>query len=135
MSIAKTIWDVGKSIFGLRADLQRARRDRRGRLAKYFGELAELIESVSASLRMNQYPHGKCAQLETLARLMSKTVKGLVEPEEARRLQDKLLQVWEIERLFGELQGLSKTKAEKHLVTLDEAAGYFRATAAHLRVI
>jgi hypothetical protein len=135
IDIAKTIWDVGKGIFGIREELQKARRDRRDRLANYFSELAALIESVSASLRTNQYPHGSCAQLFTLAQLMSKTLKGLVEPEEARRFEEKLTRVWEVEQLFGELQRKPKTEVNKRLEELDEAAGFFRATAAHLRVV
>ncbi len=135
IDIAKTIWDVGKGMFGIRGELQKARRDRRDRLARYFSELAELIESVSASLRTNQYPHGSCAQLLTLAQLMSRTLKGLLEPEEARKFQEKLMRVCEIEQLFGELQGQPKTKVTKRLTELDEAAGFFRATAAHLRVV
>lgn len=135
IDIAKTIWDVGKGIFSVRGELEKARRERRDRLASYFGDLASLIESVSASLRENKYPHGSCAQLHTLAQLMARTLKGLVEPEEARRYQEKLLRVWEIEQLFGELQGKPKATVAKRLVELDEAAGFFRATAAHLRVV
>jgi len=135
IDIAKTLWDVGKGIFGIRGELQKARRERRDRLANYFSELAELIESVSASLRTNQYPHGSCAQLHTLAQLMSSTLQGLVKPREARTFQKKLMRVWEIEQLFGELQGKPKTRVNKRLVELDEAAGFFRATAAHLRVV
>ena len=135
IDIAKTIWEVGKGIFGFRGELQKARRDRRDRLASYFSDLASLIESVSASLRVNQYPHGSCAQLQALAQLMSKTLKGLVDADEARQYQDKLLQVWKIEQLFGQLQGLPKSQVSKRLVEMDEAAGFFRATAAHLRVV
>lgn len=135
IEIAKTVWEVGKGIFGVRGELQKARRDRRDRLAAYFSDLANLIESVSASLRVNQYPHGSCAQLQALAQLMSKTLEGLVDAKEAREYQDKLLRVWEIEQLFGQLQGMSKSKVSKRLAELDEAAGFFRATAAHLRVV
>jgi hypothetical protein len=135
IDIAKTIWDVGQGIFGVRGELQKARRDRRDRLAAYFSDLANLIESVSASLRVNQYPHGSCAQLQALAQLMSKTLKGLVDAEEARQYQDKLLRVWEIEQLFGQLHSLPRPKVSKRLAELDEAAGFFRATAAHLRVV
>lgn len=132
IDIAKTIWEVGKGIFGIRGDLQKARRDRRDRLAAYFSDLAGLIESVSASLKIQQYPHGSCAQLHALAQMMQKTLRGLVEPSQAQDYQERLMRVWEIEQLFGQLQ--DDQKSRKSLVQLDEAAGFFRATAAHLRV-
>ena len=135
LDIARTLLDIGKTLFGLRSDFEKTRRDRRERLAVYFSDLAALIESVSASLRLNRYPHGSCAQLQTLASLMKKTVKGIVTEAEAQDYQDRLMRVWEIEQLFDELQGLSKEKAERKLVALDEAAGYFRALAAHLWVV
>ncbi|MEK6801963.1 MAG: hypothetical protein AABZ34_04760 [Nitrospirota bacterium] len=135
LDLAKTIWEVGKEIFGIRGDLQKAQRDRRDRLANYFSELAELIESVSASLKIKQYPHGSCAQLHTLAQLMQKTLRGLVESGQAREFQDRLMRVWEIEQLFSQLQSKSDSVVRKRLIELDEAAGFFRATAAHLRVV
>lgn len=135
IDIAKTIWEVGKGIFGVRGELEKARRDRRDRLASYFSDLATLIESVSASLRANQYPHGSCAQLQTLAQLMAKTLKGLVDPEDARQYQEKLMKVWEIELLFGQIQGEPRAEVARRLAELDEAAGFFRATAAHLKVV
>lgn len=135
IDIVKAIWEVGKGIFGVRTELQKAQRDRRDRLANYFSDLANLIESVAASLRIRQYPHGSCAQLHTLAELMSETLKDLVDPVKADEYQKKLLQVWEIEKLFGEIQGMSEEKVGKRLTELDEAAGFFRATAAHLRVV
>ena len=134
LDIAKIILDVGKGLFGARNDLQKARRDRRDRLAAYFGDMAALIESVSASLKIQQYPHGSCAQLHALAQLMQKTLRGLVDPEEARAYQEKLMQVWEIEQLFGQLQSKPDPLVQKSLIQLDEAAGFFRATAAHLKV-
>jgi hypothetical protein len=128
LDIARTLLELGKGLFGLRGELHKARRDRRERLAVYFSELAELIESVSASLRLNRYPHGSCAQLHTLASLMKKTVKGIVTEEEAQACQDRLMRVWEIEQLFADLQGLPEEKAAKKFATLDQAAGYFRAS-------
>ena len=135
LDIAKVIWEVGKGLFGIRNDLQKAGRDRRDRLAAYFGDLAALIESVSASLKVQQYPHGSCAQLHALAQLMQETLRGLVDPVQARDYQEKLMQVWEIEQLFGQLQGKPDTAVQKSLIQMDEAAGFFRATAAHLKVV
>jgi ubiquinone biosynthesis protein UbiJ len=135
LEIGKTIWDVAKGLFELREGLQKAKRDRKDRLAAYFGELAALLESVAASLGVNQYPHGSCAQLHTLALLMEETLKGLVPPLKAKEFQAELLRVWEIELLFGQLQSEPDPIVKASLNELYQAAGFFRATAAHLRVV
>jgi hypothetical protein len=67
--------------------------------------------------------------------MMKKTVKGIVPAEEAQAFQDKLIRVWEIEQLFSQLQAMPEARAKKKLSQLDEAAGYFRAIAAHLKVV
>ncbi len=134
IDIIKALFDVGKGLFGMREQIGKARRDRRDRMSEYFSQLADLIETVSASLKLHKYPDGSCQQLYQLALLMKKTLKGLVEPEEAEGYQKKLLEIWEIERLFDQLNGLPDEKILKRLKKLDEAAGYFRAVAAHLRV-
>jgi hypothetical protein len=133
--IISTIWDVGKGLFGLRGELEKARRDRRDRAAQYFSDLGSLIETTSASLKVRIYPHGSCAQLEQLALLMPKTLKGLLDEKDIEKYQQKLLKVWEIEQLFGQLHSVPKRSIPKKLEKLDEAAGYFRALAAHLRVV
>ena len=118
LDIAKTILEVGKGLFGLRSDFGKTRRDRRGRLAAYFSDLAALVESVCASLREKKYPHGSCAQLQRLASMMKKTVKGIVPDQDAQEFQDKLMHVWEIEQLFGKLQTMPGAKAKKELTKL-----------------
>lgn len=133
--IISTIWDVGKGLFGLRTEIEKARRDRRDRAAQYFSDIGSLIETTSASLKVRKYPHGSCAQLEQLALLMPKTLKGLLDSADVETFQKKLLQVWEIEQLFGQLSSVPKRSIPKKLQKLDEAAGYFRALAAHLRVV
>jgi hypothetical protein len=135
IEIAKSILEVAKGLFGLQGEFGKARRDRRQRLATYFADLASLIEEVSASLRINQYPHGSCAQLHALASMMKRTVKGIVADADAQAYQDKLMQVWQIEQLYSEFQSASAKRTQTDLNRLDEAAGYFRAVAAHLRVV
>ena len=133
-NIVSTIWEVGKGLFGLRTEMEKARRDRRDRAAQYFSDLAALIETTSASLKVRKYPEGSCAQLEKLAQLMPKTLKGIISEEDIIEYQTKLLMVWEIEQLFGRLEKVPKRSIPKKIAKLDQAAGFFRALAAHLRV-
>lgn len=132
--IAKMILEVGKTLFGFRADLAKADRERRDRVADYFSDIAKLIEKVSEILKTNQYPHGACMQLEKLANLMPETLKGLLKPEEIEENKKNLLSVHEVERLYNELQTLSPSESAAKLAQLDEAAGQFHALAMHLRV-
>jgi hypothetical protein len=59
----------------------------------------------------------------------------LLDEKDIGSYQQKLLQVREIELLLPQLDSLPKRSVPKKLVKLDEAAGYFRALAAHLRVV
>ena len=133
IDIAKTLFDVARGLFDLRGELRKATRDRKDRVADYFDSLATLVESVAASLRRGEYPHGSCAQLHTLASLMTTTLEGLIGEDEARDYQERLLGIWQIEQLFGDLQSMSPKQAENRLVEIEQAAGYFRAIAMHLR--
>lgn len=134
LDIVGTIWEVGKGLFGMRGQLAKAARERKDRLAQYFTDLGLLIEQTSADLKVRKYPHGSCAQLHQLAQLMPETLKGLVDEGDVHELQAKLLQVWEIEQLFGQLQSVPDAALPKKLEKLDEAAGMFRALATHLKV-
>lgn len=134
LDIAKTLLDLAKGLFGLRGELEKARQDRRDRAAKYFSDIATLIEEVSAILRKKQYPSGKCMELEQLAYLMPETLKDILPDENIEAHKNKLLAVHEIELLFNDIQPLHARSVPKKLEKLDEAAGYFRALAAHLRV-
>lgn len=133
LDIAKTLFDVAKGLFDLRGDLRKAARDRRDRIAEYFDALAGLVGAVASSLRQGQYPHGSCAQLEALAALMPETLEGLVDDNAARGYQEKLLEIRRIELLFGDLRSMPPDLAERKLVEIEEAAGYFLAIAMHLR--
>jgi hypothetical protein len=134
LDIIKTIRDVGSRIFGLREKLAQAKREERDRAAKYFSDLAELIEDVAAQLRNRVYPGGSCAQMEQQAKLMPKTLKGILPDADLVAYRDKLLSVHAVEGLFDQLGALDDPARLAELKQLDEAAGYFRAVAAHLRV-
>lgn len=134
LDIAKTIWEVAKGLFGLRTELARANREQRDRVSEYFERLAELVEVTSASLKEHRYPSGSCSQLGNMAELMPETLANLIPEPDIIRFQAELRRVHEVERLFGELQSLSNNETERRLRDLDEAAGFFRAISAHLRV-
>lgn len=134
LDIIKTILEVARGLFGFRADIAKANRDRRDRVADYFSEVADLLDSTSASLKQRTYPSGSCAQLGQLADQMDQSLAGLVPESDLLRFQSELRRVHEIERVFSELSSLSDQAAVLRLKDLDEASGMFRAISMHLRV-
>lgn len=134
LDIVKTILEVARGLFGFRADIAKANRERRDRVADYFSEVADLLDSTSASLKQRTYPSGSCSQLGHLADQMDQSLAGLVPEPDLLRFQSELRRVHEIEQLFSELSSLSDQAAAIRLKDLDEASGMFRATSMHLRV-
>ncbi|MCA0434866.1 MAG: hypothetical protein LCH46_16610 [Proteobacteria bacterium] len=106
--IIETILSVGKQLFGLKADLARARQERKEQVADYLSAIAQTIEDASASLRQNIYPHGKCQELLLHSQHMEAAIGDLVGVKEAADLGGQLHEVWEIERLFGELRSCER---------------------------
>ncbi|MCA9732546.1 MAG: hypothetical protein H6696_20475 [Deferribacteres bacterium] len=133
--IAETIFNVAKELFGIFSSLDDKRLARTARAADYFASLAQTIEDTSAYLKKGQYPHGKCEELRFHAEKMTKTIGDLIGETEAEDYAGKVLQVWEIERMHYELSDIqNEAEKQEKLHKLDEAAGYFRGVAAHLRV-
>src|SRR4030042_3476986 len=132
--IAETLFNVAKDLFGIFTKLDERRLQRTSRVSDYFSSLAQTIEDTSAFLKKGIYPHGECENLRFHADKMAATIGDILGPEEAKKYADKVLAVWGIERMHAELIGAPENEKLAKLKTLDEAAGYFRGVAAHLRV-
>ena len=132
--IAETLFNVGKELFGIFTKLDEKRLQRTIRVADYFSNLAQIIEDTSAFLKKGEYPDGECENLRSHAQMMTETIKDIIGENEAEEYTKRVMAVWEIEQMYGELIGVDENERNKQLKTLDEAAGYFRAVAAHLRV-
>ena len=132
--IIETLLSVGKALFGLRGELAKARKDRKKDVADFIDTIARTIDDAAVSLRQNQYPGGKCAELFAHSQQMEAAIGDLIGEARARELAAQLQEIWEIERLFGELSADTPPERTRKLSVLDEAAGQFRATAAFVRV-
>lgn len=130
--IIETLFGVSLDLFGIVSKLDEKKIARNARLGDYFSSLAQLIEETSASLKKGEYPHGQCAQLYQHAEQMKDAIGSVVKGVD--KYATKIREVWEIERLHGELSTLTKKQRAEKLKKLDEAAGYFRATAALTKV-
>lgn len=134
--IAETIYNVAKDLFGIFSTLDEKRLTRTAKVSDYFSNLARTIEDTSAFLKRGEYPHGKCEELRFHAENMVPTIGDLVGQDTAREYADKVMDVWEIERMHAELDSMQdKQQRDSTLRQLDEAAGYFRGVSAHLRIM
>jgi hypothetical protein len=133
-AIIEIILKVGESLFGLRDQLAKARQARKPPVADFLTSVAQTIEEASTSLKQNVYPHGKCQELLLHSQQMEAAIGDLIGKQQAADLGLQLKEVWQIERLYGELQGLPPVERERKLSVLDQAAGLFRATADFVRV-
>lgn len=132
--IIETILSVAEALFGLRGNLAKAKQERKEAVAGFLGEIAQLIEETSALLAQGTYPHGKCQELLMHAQHMEQAIGDLIGTLEAKNLGSQLEEVYEIERLYGEIQAENEEQRKRKLSVLDQAAGIFRATAAFVRV-
>jgi len=133
-AIIDTLLSVGKALFGLRGELAKARKERKETVADFMDTLAQTIDDTVASLRIQQFPGGKCAELFAHSQQLSAAIGDLIGIAKAEELAAQLQEIWEIERLFAELQSDAPPERERKLLVLDAAAGQFRATAAFVRV-
>ncbi len=132
--IAETLFKIGKELFAVFSKLEDNKLQRTIRVADYFSNLAQIIEDTSAYLKKGEYPHGECENLRQHAQKMKEAIGDIIGQERATEYASRVMHVWEIERMHGELIGVPDTERMKKLKTLDEAAGFFRAVSAHLRV-
>jgi len=132
--IAETLFKIGKELFSIFSNLEEKRLQRTIRVAEYFSQLAQIIEDTSAYLKQGEYPHGECENLRVHATKMQQTIGDLVGADEAKIYADRVMQVWEIEAMHGELIGVDEAEKNEKLKILDASAGYFRGISAHLRV-
>lgn len=132
--IAETLARVAKTLFEIFASLDETRLKRKARIADYFSDLAQTVEDTSAYLKKGEYPSGECEELRFYAEKMVPAIGDIIGEAEAQEYADKVLSVWEIEQMHGELLSTSDAEKEEQLRILDEAAGYFRAVSAYIRV-
>ncbi|HBH49221.1 MAG TPA: hypothetical protein DDX98_11300 [Bacteroidales bacterium] len=133
--IADVLISVGEKLFDAFMKLKDKKIQKSARIADLFSELALTIEKTSAYLKKGDYPHGMCEELRTHAEQMEDTIDSAVGKAKAADYAKRVLEVWEIEKVYGELDSLT-TDAEREalLNKLDRAAGYFRAVSAHVRI-
>lgn len=126
------ILEIARTLFGLGEKFTKARAERRARIADYFGAISQTISKVSESLKENEVPHGKCAEMATYADLLPETIGDVIGSEKAKELSTRLKDAHEVEMLLYDLH--NAPDRDQELAQLDEAAGLFKALANSIRV-
>lgn len=126
VSIAKSIWEVALDIKG-------KNRDKIERGASFLNEISQILLDAADSLTEKKVPHGKCQELKEHAEEFKKIMEGFIDDSKLHELSDKLLNAWEIESAYYELEKLQfDDKADEKIIELRKAGGYFRAVSAKM---
>jgi hypothetical protein len=126
LSIAKNIWDVA-------FDLKGQKREKIEHGAAFLNEISQILTDAADSLSKKEVPHGKCRELRAHAEDFKNVMKGFIRDEKLSDISRELLDAWEIERAFYELEKLKfDENADKEIISLRKAAGYFRAVSAKM---
>ncbi len=104
----QVILDVAEKLFGLREQLEKARRERRDRIADYLSELSKTLSDVAESLRHNEVPHGKCQEMRVYAQKLPETTGDEIGAMQAQVYAKQLADAHEVEMLLAEVHGSRK---------------------------
>lgn len=87
--------------------------------------IGDTINTVAIELEKNLYPHQKCAEMEYYMRNLESAIKDKITDKEFTELQSKINQAVQVERLLGEMQGLSTEQRRYNLSKLYSISGTF----------
>lgn len=89
--------------------------------------IGNLLEEVALEMKMGQYPASKCAELNYYLRSIKDKLSEYMKDAEIKNLENLIMEAYQVERLFGELQASNSEQRMLNFEKLDEAAGSFRA--------
>lgn len=131
LTIIEKILGVVTKLFGLRADLAKAKATRREHVVALLDKVAACLARVATDLEAGKVPHGACAELATYAGYLPSTIDDEVGPQMAFTLGQELQEAHNVE---GLVMALGKAgNAEAELAKLWQAVGRMHALVAIIR--
>lgn len=127
MSIIKDLWDIGKDLLGMSDKFKQAKKEKKEAAAKLFHLVADVLKDTYDKLSNKVYPGGNCQQLLVYGGELYERTKDIIGEDKARELSDKIIASHKVEQLYYELQNTNLS--QDALLQLDEASGFFKATA------
>ena len=70
------ILSVAKALFSFRGEFQKAKREKRDRIADLFEKISNCVKDVYSELKSDEVPHGKCAEMLTYANQLQSMTAG-----------------------------------------------------------
>ena len=132
MEIILGLLSLGKDLFDLLDKFKQAKKEKKEEASHLFNAIADVLKDTFEKLSNKVYPAGNCQQLLMYGRELYDKTKDIVGEQKAHELAEKIVASHKVESLFHELQNINMP--EKELEKLDEASGYFRATANLIKV-
>ncbi|PVX27559.1 MAG: hypothetical protein CW716_01690 [Candidatus Bathyarchaeum sp.] len=131
------ILNVAKELWSIRQTFNKAKQDKREKMATYFENISSCLEQASATLRGGEIPHGKCGQMLGYARMFPETVEGVISEEKAEEFTSKLIEAHGIEHAtkIGEKEFADAVYSDQQIGKIEEASGQFQALADSIRAI
>jgi hypothetical protein len=127
MSIVKDLWDIGQDLFGMSDKFKQAKKEKREAAANLFSLIGDVLSDTYEKLSHKIYPAGNCQQLLIYGTELYDKTKDIIGDQKARQLSEKIVAAHKVEQLYHELQNTNLSQQE--LIFLDEASGFFKATA------
>lgn len=131
MSLVGDILAIAKELRSLGSNFSDAKKEQRERIAEYFSQISDCLDGTYKSLKNNEVPHKRCAEMKIYAELLPSTLGGTIKKSHAEQLSKRLSDSHEVELLWGTYNNNPQEKAE--LPKLAEASGVFAALATSLR--
>jgi hypothetical protein len=128
--MVKDILDVARSLFDRRDAIIKDKKEKCDQLAKYFEGIADTLQQLADSIRVNQLAKGKIAQLSTYADLLPRTVGSDLKLMDMEELTGKLRRSYTMSSLRSEV----KKDRQRVISQIEEASGVFKALGASCRI-
>lgn len=126
---------VAKKLWELKEEFDKKEITKRDRISDYFFKISMCLEQAHGDLIKGIYPHGKCEEMTTYAKMMPEMIEDVIGTEKTSELTKILTDAAVVEHIYCDLLALSDDKEKlDNLQTLAEASGYFRALANTVKV-
>ena len=127
MGIIMDFWNIGKDLFDVSDKFKEAEKDRKEAASKLFNAIGDVLKDTYEKLLHQTYPAGNCQQLLLYGHQLYDKTKDVIGEEKAHELAEKILAAHKVEQLYHELENTNTSQSD--LEILDEASGFFKATA------
>ncbi len=130
--IAKYFLEFAKELVGLGSTLQKAKLEKRTRLAEHLDNIAGCLEAIGIAFNKKEEPHEQCGALEEYARSLPNVCKGILSEADIERFKELLERKAHGRAVLFILHDETSRKAEIDLMA--RAAGELKALAGSLKV-